>query len=758
MTTWLPRPSQRGIGARIALLAVLPAMFATVLIGAASLHTIDGLRQGQTQAALGAATQRAEAALAAAQQRMFVYATTQTQQAQLRQWVARGDAANVRTRLVPTFRLLREGDPAVAVLEATDRAGRVLMRGHNPGLSGDDKSAMPDVAQALRGRAATGMLVSVTSGQLSFGATVPLVEDGTVVGTLRVAGQFDAATAAHVARLAGGEIILFAGDRMSAATLPGLDASALRPLALPGSAAQGAAGVTIQLNGAPYQLRALPLADITGQAAAVVLLAVPITAWREAQAQAFWQVLAVGALVGLVAVLVALWGASRMSHPLRGMAAAMQAMSAGQLEVAVPGRKRRDEIGAMAGALEVFREGLVRARQLQIAADQAHQERGRRAAAVESYTQDFGRSIAGVMNHLEHGASGMKSAAQRMSGAVAETSDQATSTHREAAAASENLTTVAAAVEQMAASVGEISRQVTKAAAAATAAVDEAAQVDARMKAVTASADRTGDILGVIADVAARTNLLALNATIEAARAGEAGKGFAVVASEVKQLAAQTARATDDVSAQIAAMRNAACEAAAAVSGMSRTIGDIDGVATAIAAAIEEQGASTREITQRLQGVATSTSGVSQAMGQVLHLADESRAVSQRVEGVAAGIRDQAETLRAEVDGFLSNLREAVHERRAFERRAVERAEATIRIDGRERRLAIIDISAGGLGLRCAEEGIEAGTRVEITLPGTAPLQGRIVRCDGGAMAVVFGPGQEAVVDGAMARLCAVAA
>ena len=277
------------------------------------------------------------------------------------------------------------------------------------------------------------------------------------------------------------------------------------------------------------------------------------------------------------------------------------------------------------------------------------------------------------------------------------------------------------------------------------------------MRAVTGSADRIGDILGVISDVAARTNLLALNATIEAARAGEAGKGFAVVASEVKQLAAQTARATEDVATQIAAMRMAADEAASAMGGISRTIARIDEVATTIAAAVEEQGASTREITQRLQGVSGSTGGVIQAIGAVLRLAEEAGEVSAGVEAAAAGIGDQAATLRAEVESFLHNLRDNAKYRRSYERRRVQGGNATVVLAGRELVLPLADISAAGVGLRFSGQA-PSGSPVTIALPRTAALGARIVHCVSGVMGLLFNRGQKAAVDGAMMRLCAVPA
>lgn len=425
--------------------------------------------------------------------------------------------------------------------------------------------------------------------------------------------------------------------------------------------------------------------------------------------------------------------------PLRAINAAMSSIASGDLGTEIPGLARRDELGAMARALNIFRDGLAEKAALEAAGLKGRKARERRARAMQGYTDDFGRSVSGVMEQLEAASGGMKKAAGEMLDAMGDTQGRVAQTAADAAHSSENLTAVAAAVEELSATVSEISRQVASATEVAADGVREAQASDSQMTALAQSAERVGDILGLISDVASRTNLLALNATIEAARAGEAGKGFAVVASEVKNLAAQTARATEDVGVQIQAMRQATSEAARVMRGITQTIGRMDGVTTTIAAAVEQQGASTREITQRLQGVAAATNSVSNSMGAVAGVAEQAGLASSQVRQAAAGVQTQAATLRAEVTGFLENIRAESEsdERRRFERIPGNGARALLMHDGKNNEARIRDLSTGGVALITTVK-LKQGTPAAFVPEGHGPIQGRVARCEGGELALVF--------------------
>ncbi len=750
----MPKLSRRGLMMKIALIGVLPALVASVLAIGAGLFSMDSLRHTQMEMALSQAANRAEAALHDSQVAMRTIALGNALRPNIIAATAAADRAALQRLLTTSLEATRASDPRLSILEVTNAAGVVLMRGHNPAQAGDDKSREQDVVAALAGRAELTVTVSPTSGLISFGAVVPIRDGPNVVGSLRAAGILNEGTARALAMATSAEVALFRGTTLRAATHAALTEQVLAPALRPDSPARMSRGLDVQIPGAGhFQLRVLPIVASGNHQAGAVLIAMPLASWDAAARLGLLTNLGAAALVLLLALPFAIFLARGIARPLTGMAAAMRGLSEGDLAVEIPGRGRRDEVGAMAAALDVFRHGLAERQRLEKEAEAGRRQRERRASAMEDYTKDFGQSIAGVMEQLEAAAAQMRGAAHGMSEAVGATQERASGTAGEALQASESLTAVAAAVEQMSASVAEISRQVARAAAIATEAVGEAATSDERMQSVTRSADRIGDILGVIADVAGRTNLLALNATIEAARAGEAGKGFAVVASEVKALAAQTARATDDVAEQINAMRRATAEAAGAMRGMTQTIARIDEVATTIAAAVEEQGASTREITARLQSVAGATAGATQAMGDVFGVAAESSTACHTVQESAAGVEEQAATLRREVESFLNNLRGDVQDRRQFERRQVSGHSAELEVAGQVTKLALLNISEGGAALRC-NLNLASGSAVRLTLPGAPAISARVVRCEGGTLGLVFSQSEGmAVVERVIERL-----
>ncbi len=730
----------RGLKGRITLLALLPMLAVAILASAAGVYSLWQLREARLLAALDGAAFRAENMLSEGQVRMGTYAVALAQQAALVNAIASGDMGLIRSRILTSMEMLRASDPRVSVLEVTDAQGRVLLRGHNPNQAGDDKSAVPDVARALRGEVAPGITLSPASGELAYGAVVPLRQEGRLVGTLKVAGRMEVNTARQISRLVDGEVMLFGNGRLSASTIKGLDPAIILPLLAPGSAARQPEGVTFALPGrGDYRVRVLPVTDVAGQQSGATVIALPKAAWYAAQNAAMLTTLLAAVLVLLVALPVALLVARRIAQPLEGMTTAMGEIAGGKLDAVIPGAGRRDEIGAMAAALGVFQEQARDKKRLEAEAEVGHRLRERRSGAMQRYTEDFGTSVGGVMERFRTAAEVMQAAAGDMSRAAARTRAQVDDAAAGSAGSSENLSAVAAAVEELSATVGEISRQIAGATTIAADAVREAGESDARMRALTGSADRIGDVLGLISDVANRTNLLALNATIEAARAGEAGKGFAVVASEVKALAAQTAKATEDIGGQIHAMRQAAAEAAEAMRGIAGTIARVDESTSAIAAAVEQQSAATREITGRLQSVSTATSGVSQAMQAVAETAQQAGQTSSMVQGAAEQVQSQAARLRAEVDGFLANLTSAEDERRRFDRRDGRGRCAWLLGEHGEERVVIRDISLGGVALETTRA-LAAGTPIRIAFGETrdGAVLARVVRSVGGVLAVVF--------------------
>jgi len=446
-----------------------------------------------------------------------------------------------------------------------------------------------------------------------------------------------------------------------------------------------------------------------------------------------------GALAILVSTGAGLFLGRLVSRPISQMTSIMARLADGELTVEVPDTTRRDEVGAMAKTLEVFREREVERARLAAEAAAERTAKDRRQAAMDRHTQDFGTSISGVMAALGGSAETMRRAAEAMSRAARDVQAEASGTATGATQASQDLTNVAAAVEQLTCSVGEVSRQAEIAAAVAREAVQRATESRDTTQGLVQATGKIGDVVRLIADIASQTNLLALNATIEAARAGEAGRGFAVVAGEVKTLAAQTSKATADISQQIASVRAATEQAVAAMEAIGSVIGRMDEVATAISAAVEQQSATTKEITASVQNVTEATGRTARAMQHVAEIARGAGTVSQEVLAGATDVGGQAGTLRTEVDHFLAAVRSDTGERRGFERIATSGMTVGLRTPGHvPGRVATKDLSRGGAALVC-DWSLMPGTLVEIDLPGRAgTVTARVVRSGGGELAVVF--------------------
>jgi methyl-accepting chemotaxis protein len=344
---------------------------------------------------------------------------------------------------------------------------------------------------------------------------------------------------------------------------------------------------------------------------------------------------------------------------IRGLQRSMQLLSDGDLDTEIPQSRQRDEIAVMADALQVFRESMIESRELTENQNKDRTAKAERASRMETQITTFESTVRDALESLQTAANSMQSTAQSMSA----TADQSSALVNAVASAAEetsvNVQTVSAGTEELSSSIQEIGRQVVTSAEIARKAVEEASATDATMQGLADNAARISVVVDLIQTIASQTNLLALNATIEAARAGEAGRGFAVVASEVKNLASQTAKATEEIRQQIVSMQEVTTTAVSAIRNISSTIGEINDVTTAIAAAVEEQGAATREIARNIQHAAGGTSEVSSNIVGVSTASAEAGAAAGEVLNASDALRREADVLRSEIDGFLSNIRAA---------------------------------------------------------------------------------------------------
>jgi methyl-accepting chemotaxis protein len=349
----------------------------------------------------------------------------------------------------------------------------------------------------------------------------------------------------------------------------------------------------------------------------------------------------------------------RVIKPLHNIRDAMLKVAAGDLTVDTGYTARRDEIGALAGALETFKQ------QAEDKARIEQQERERNAGAetrqkaIEGYVGEFETVVRQTLQQLDDASGRMRTTSSGLSAVSRKTNERVQVAEKASGEASMSVESVASASEELSASINDISQQAAHAAGIASRAVSQARETDGTVQGLAKSAGRIGEVVGLINTIAAQTNLLALNATIEAARAGEAGRGFAVVASEVKSLASQTAKATDEISEQIADIQKVANEAIDAIKGIGSIIGQVNEVATAIAAAVQEQGAATQEITRSTQYAAQGTKNVADNITGVKTDADAAAAAAEDVKSASETLETQSQQLGNQVTQFLGKIRAA---------------------------------------------------------------------------------------------------
>jgi methyl-accepting chemotaxis protein len=555
--------------------------------------------------------------------------------------------------------LTAQGIPLITFQKAP---GVVIYRVHAPKVFGDDISGRrTTVAEAIK----TGkQIVGVEPGReaLSIFGMTPIVRDGKTLANTDVGAAFGKEFVDRAKKRFGIDLAVHSFDgkefkKLSSTFGDGVVATQAELKAvMNGQALRRDA----ELGGHPAALYLGQIKNYAGQPVGV-LEVIKDTTEYEAAAATSQRHLILGTVAILAAAIVLAFLLGRgLSRPLAAITAVMNRLSNGEIDVKIPGSERRDELGTMAAAVDVFRRSMIESRSMRETQEASKQQAEREKKALQRQMADrFEADVKSVVAAVATATTDMQRVAGEITVSVSGTSERAAAAAAASEEASASVNTVAAATEELASSVAEIGRQVTHSSQVADNAVVKAGQTTEMVASLASAAEKIGDVLRLIGAIASQTNLLALNATIEAARAGDAGRGFAVVASEVKNLASQTAKATEEIAEQVAAIQAATGGCVTAIGGISDTIREISAIATTIAAAVEQQDSATREIARSVQQAATGTSEVSVNVTGASQSADQSRALADNVQAATGQLGRQADALHASVDTFLAGLREA---------------------------------------------------------------------------------------------------
>lgn len=650
------------IGVRLAMGLALTALLGVGVTTAANLWTAVDMGEQALSQKLSGLRGQLVSAIEAEATRAVSMATTVAENAQVQQLFAARDRDGLAALFVPSFKKMKD-EHGVRQFQFHVAPATSFLRVHKPEKFDDDlssfrltvvdvnKNGLP-ISGLERGRAGLGMR-----------GVVPVTQDGKQVGSVEFGLSFGQAFfdnfTARSSSLAALYVLRDDSVETFATTFPEdvvFDEAVLRAAAESEAAMQPA----VDIDGVSHATLMTAIKDFSGNIVGVAVVGFDRSVMDSSLASARLNSLGIGVAVFMASMMIA-WSMNRsIARPISNITGVMRRLAKGETGIEIPGVERSDELGAMAGAVQIFKDNAIEATRL---ADESAETR--KQAEIEKRTatmkmaDDLENSIKGVVEVVASTSTQLQSSAQSMTGTADQTVKQATAVGKASDCATQNIQMVASSAEQLSGSISEISQQVSQSTEITQQAITQTEGASTTVEGLAEAAQKIGDVVNLIQDIAEQTNLLALNATIEAARAGDAGKGFAVVASEVKVLANQTAKATEEISTQITSMQSATTETVEAITGVRDVISRIGENASAISSAVEEQNAATLEISRSVTEVAEGTQEVSAHSQTMSQAAESTGTAASQVLNSAGELSTQSDVLRNEVESFLGKLRSA---------------------------------------------------------------------------------------------------